>query len=249
MVLALGGSGAAVYPLVAVEGATVIVSDVVFMTMMQRTVRGDVLGRVFGIMDSIMVAGIMVGTVLAPLLVELVGLEAAMVTAGALVILITALASPKARAVDRQAATRATELADLIELLERVEIFEGASRPTLEALAAATTIQRVQAGTVVIREGDPADDLFVIASGTVKVTARGEMLGELGPGDHFGEIGVLERLPRTATVTATTGCELYRIAGDDFLRAVSEAPRMSGRFVATVATRLARTRHQGLGGA
>jgi Cyclic nucleotide-binding domain/Transmembrane secretion effector len=241
MLLALGGSAAVVYPLVAVEGATVIISDVVFMTMMQRTVRGEVLGRVFGIMDSIMVAGIMVGTVLAPLLVELAGLEAAMVAAGGLVIVITAIAYPKARAVDREASARATELAQLIRLLERVEIFEGASRPTLEALAAATTIERVPAGTVVIREGDPADDLFVIASGTVRVSAREASLGELRAGDHFGEIGVLERLPRTATVTTATECGLYRIAGEDFLRAVSEAPRMSGRLVSVVATRLART--------
>jgi len=192
----------------------------------------------------------MVGTVLAPLLVELAGLEAAMVTAGGLVILITALAFPRARAVDREAAVRAPELAELIELLERVEIFEGASRPMLEALAAATRIEGVPAGTVVIREGDPADDLFVVASGTVRVSAREELLGALAPGDHFGEIGVLERLPRTATVTASTDCELYRIGGEDFLRAVTEAPRMSGRLVATVATRLARTHPQhGLGGA
>jgi predicted MFS family arabinose efflux permease len=241
MLLALGGSAVAVYPLVAVEGATVIISDVVVMTMMQRTVRGDVLGRVFGIMDSIMVAGIMVGTVLAPLLVELAGLEAAMVTAGVIVIVITALAFPKARTVDRESAARARELAELIDVFERVEIFEGASRTTLEALAAATTVERVPAGTVVIREGDPADDLFVIGSGAVRVSAREATLGEFGPGDHFGEIGVLERLPRTATVTTATECELYRIAGEDFLRAVSEAPRMSGRLVATVATRLART--------
>ena len=241
VVLAFGGSGAVVYPLVAIEGAAVIISDVIFMTLMQRTVRGDVLGRVFGIMDSIMVAGIMLGTVLAPLLAELAGLEAAMVAAGGLVAVITLLAFPKARAVDREAAARAAELASLIALLEQVEIFEGASRPTLEALAAATTIEHVPAGRVVIREGDPADDLFVIVSGTVRVSARREPLGELGPGDHFGEIGVLERLPRTATVAATTDSELYRIAGEDFLRAVSEAPRMSGRLVSTVATRLART--------
>ena len=231
----------AVYTLVAVEGAAVVIGDVIFMTMMQRTVSGEVLGRVFGIMDSIMVLGIMVGTVLAPLLIELVGIEAAMVAAAGLVIGMTALAFPKARAVDREAAARATDLAAIIELLGRVEIFEGAPRPTLEGLAAATTAEHVPAGTVVIREGAPADDLFVIASGTVAVSSRGAALRESGVGDHFGEIGVLKRLPRTATVTAVTDCDLYRIGGDDFLRAVSEAPRMSGRLVSTVVSRLART--------
>jgi predicted MFS family arabinose efflux permease len=233
-----------VYPIVAIEGAAVIVADVVFVTMLQRSVSGDVLGRVFGIMDSLMVGGILVGTVLAPVIVHLFGLEAAMVAAGGLVLLITLLAFPRARAVDRETAARAAELQDKVALLERPEIFEGAARPTLEALAAATIIDLVPAGTIVIREGDPADDLFVIVSGTVRVSAREESLGELGLGDHFGEIGVIKHLPRTATITAITDCELYRIAGDDFLRAVSEAPRMSGRFVATVATRLARTHPQ-----
>lgn len=241
MLLAVLHSPVAVYPLVAIEGATVIVADVIFMTMMQRSVASDVLGRVFGVMDSLMVGGILLGTVLAPLLVRIVGLEWAMVAAGGLVVLITVLALPKARAVDREAAAGAANLADRIELLERAEIFEGAPRVTLEALAAATTVERLPAGTVVIREGDAADDLFVIVSGTVRVSAREESLGELGPGNHFGEIGVIEHLPRTATITAVTDCELYRIAGDDFLRAVSEAPRMSGRLLSTVATRLART--------
>jgi predicted MFS family arabinose efflux permease len=241
VVLAFGGPAAAVYPLVAIEGATVIVSDVVFMTMMQRIVSGDVLGRVFGIMDSIMVAGIMVGTVVAPLIVEAAGLEAAMISAGALVVVITLLAFPKARAVDRRAAERAAELAGLVDLLERVEIFDDASRTTLEGLAASATRREIRAETIVIREGEEADDLFVIESGTMHVTARGEPLRELHADDHFGEIGVIERLPRTATVTASTDGVIYRISGEDFLRAVSEAPRMSGRFVTTMATRLART--------
>jgi CRP-like cAMP-binding protein len=192
-------------------------------------------------MDSLMVAGIMVGTVLAPVLVRLIGLEGAMVAAGTIVFSMTALAFPRARAVDREAAARAAELEDLIALFERTGMFDGASRPALEGLAASAVRKEVTAGSVVLREGDPADDLFVIASGTVAVSAKGVPIGRLGTADHFGEIGVLEHLPRTATVTAITDCQLCRIGGEDFLRAVSEAPRMSGRLVSTVASRLART--------
>jgi predicted MFS family arabinose efflux permease len=246
IVLAFVHAPAAVYPLVAIEGGTAIVADVIFMTLMQRTVPGEVLGRVFGILDSLMVAGIMVGTVLAPVLVSAIGLQASMVVAGLSIVLIVGLAFPKARQVDREAVARAADLAERIALLERTEIFEGASRPTIEGLAASAVLETVPASTVVIREGDPADDLFVVASGRFRVTVRGEdgresELGELGPEDHFGEIGVLERLPRTATVTAATEATAYRIGGDDFLRAVSEPPRMSGRLVSTVATRLRRT--------
>lgn len=201
VVLAFVHAPGAVYTLVAVEGAAVVIADVIFITMMQRTVSGDVLGRVFGIMDSLMVAGIMVGTVLAPVLVRLIGLESAMVAAGTIVFAMTAVAFPRARPVDREAAARAAETDDLITLFERTGMFDGATRPALEGLAASAVRQEVTAGTVVLREGDPADDLFVIASGTVRALAGGEELRQLGPGDHFGEIGVLEHLPRTATVT------------------------------------------------
>jgi predicted MFS family arabinose efflux permease len=244
--LAFVHAPALVYPLVAIEGATVIVGDVIFMTMMQRAVSSEVLGRVFGIMDSLMVLGILLGTVLAPVLVELAGLEVAMVAAGGLVVLITAVAWPRARAVDREAAARAVELAERVALFERTEMFEGGSRTALEALAASAARKEIAAGTVVVREGDPADDLFVIESGRALVTALGrrsaeDSLDELGTADHFGEIGVIERRPRTATVTAASDCIVYRIGGDDFLRAVGETPRMSGRLLSTVATRLART--------
>jgi predicted MFS family arabinose efflux permease len=246
MLLAVVHPPALIYPAVAIEGAAIIVADVVFVTMLQRSVSGDVLGRVFGIMDSLMVAGILLGTVLAPLVVHVFSLEVALVAAGALVLVITALAWPAARVVDRETADRSALLAERIALLERTEIFEGASRTTIEGLAASAVREEVIAGTVMVREGDPADDLFVIESGSMRVTAHGtgvteETLRELGPTDVFGEIGLIERMPRTATVTATTDCVLYRIAGDDFLRAVSEAPRMSGRLLSTIATRLART--------
>ena len=246
VLLAFVHAPGAVYPLVMIEGATVIVGDVIFMTMMQRTVPGEVLGRVFGIMDSLMVAGIMIGTVIAPVLVRVIGLEGAMVAAGLLILAMTAIAYPRARAVDRESAELAQRHAGVIALLERTGIFEDAGRPALEGLATSAVREEVPAGTVVLREGDPADDLFVVASGTLRVTAAGRELTQLGPDDHFGEIGVLKRLPRTATVTATTDCELYRIGGEDFLRAVTEAPRMSGRLLSTVATRLERT-HPELG--
>lgn len=235
-----------VYALLLVEGAAVVVVDVVSVTMLQRSVGGQVLGRVFGILDSLMVGGIVVGSLLAGVALDIVGIEAALVGAGGLLVAVTLLALPKARGIDRATASRAAALADRVAVLEQVSIFEEAARPVLEALASATTQEHVAAGTVVVREGDPADDLFVVVEGTLTVTSTGESgvarpLGELGRGDHFGEIGVLERRPRTATVVASTDCDLYRIRGEDFLMSVSQAPRMSGRLVESVSVRLART--------
>ena len=235
-----------IFALLLVEGAAIIVADVVSVTMLQRTVSGDVLGRVFGILDSLMVAGIVVGSLLASLALEVVGTEQALIGTGAVLIVVTLLAFPRARGIDRTTAARAAELADRIAVLSRVPILEEAGRPALEALASATSEEHVTAGVVVIREGEPADDIFVVVDGTLAVTSTGELgretaLGELRAGDHFGEIGVLEGRPRTATVRATTDCGLYRISGDDFLRALDEAPRVSGRVLRAASARLART--------
>jgi CRP-like cAMP-binding protein len=98
-----------------------------------------------------------------------------------------------------------------------------------------------------INEGDDADDFFVILSGAMEVLSTGESgsapvkVRELGAGDYAGEIGLIERIPRTATVRATADSAVYRIEGQDFLDAVSSAPTMSSALSAGVAGRLART--------
>jgi CRP-like cAMP-binding protein len=80
-----------------------------------------------------------------------------------------------------------------------------------------------------VREGEPADALYVVLEGSVGVTARGEAGAEqrlrtMGPDTYFGEIGLLERIPRTATVTAEQPTRCYRIDGDEFLAALTTTP-------------------------
>ena len=99
------------------------------------------------------------------------------------------------------------------------------------------------AGTVVIREDDEPDDLFAVVTGSMEVrTGAGveaHVVATLAEGDYFGEIGLLEHRPRTATVAAATDATLYRIPGEDFLRIVNESPRVSPTLVSVVANRLA----------
>jgi predicted MFS family arabinose efflux permease len=244
--LAFVHSPAVALVLLTIEGGAVIIADVIYMTMLQRILPAEVLGRVMGIMDSLLVAGILVGSLLAPLVVSLAGLEAALVIGGILLIVPGLLVLPWARAIDRATSARVSELGPRVDVLGRTRIFEAANRQTLEALASALTEERVPPATVLIREGDEPDDLFVLVSGTVGVTAHGEgredrEIRQLGPGDYFGEIGLLERIPRTATVTSRSDCNVYRIDGEDFLRIVTGEPMVAGNFRAGVATRLAVT--------
>jgi CRP-like cAMP-binding protein len=131
-----------------------------------------------------------------------------------------------------------------VELLEKLEIFAAARRPILERLAAAATEVAFAPATSIVRERDAADALFVLAAGEVEVTAHGDgpehTLAELSAPSYFGEIGVLERIPRTATVTALTDCQCLRIDGETLLEALTTSPASSS-LMETARGRLAAT--------
>jgi MFS family permease len=245
--LALLRSAPVAVALLAVEGFGGIVFDVLTVTMLQRTVPRDVLGRVFGIMDSGAVTGIVLGTLVATTTVELLGLRWALLVAGATMPLVGLAALPRLRALSRSAERRRQELAGRVELLDRLRIFDGAPRTALESVAAALGVQPVRAGQVVISEGEEADHFYVVGAGDLEVRSAGERGGEparlrtLSAGDWFGEIGLLERMPRSATVVATSDGTLYRIGGDDFLAAVGAAPTIPGVLRSSVRSGLART--------
>jgi len=245
--LPLTTTPAVAYLLVAIEGGSFIFVEVLATTLLQRIVRADMMARVFGIIDSLTVAGTVLGAFVAPVVVRLLGLQAGLWTAGGILIVLTLLCIPRIRVLDNEAARRRQELGPKITLLSDLSIFAAMPRGSLESLAAVTEEESVTSGEIVIEQGAPADDFFVVRSGTLEVLSSGEGGGaqakirELGEGDYAGEIGLVERLPRTATVRATSDCSLYRIKGDDFLSAVNGTPALSGALFAGIAGRLART--------
>jgi hypothetical protein len=211
-----------------VRGAGTLVVDVLAITALQRAVPNEVVARVFGVFFALVLGAISLGTVLAPPLVNGPGLHTALYVMAFAPVAIGLLGYPALVRVDRTAAARLEELAPRIAVLERLGIFAAASRPVLERLAAACKPLGVPAGTAIVTEGEEADALYVLVSGRVRVTSRGEAGTEhfirvMEPGTYFGEIGLLERIPRTATVTAEEDCELYRIEAADFFDALSTA--------------------------
>jgi CRP-like cAMP-binding protein len=235
------------YMLVAVEGGSFIFIDVFATTLMQRAVSASVMARVFGILDSIAVVATVLGAALAPLLIDSFGLKVALLVAGAILVVLTLLCVPQLFAIDRATDRRRREMAPKVDLLSRLGIFEGMPRPSLEALAARVSEEDLVLGEVLIEEGGHADDFFVIRSGTMEVLSSGETgarpvkVRDLGPGDYAGEIGLMEGIPRTATVRASSDSLVYRISGREFLNAVSATPGMSTALSGAVAGRLART--------
>ncbi|MDX6479983.1 MAG: hypothetical protein QOG85_493 [Gaiellaceae bacterium] len=203
--------------LLGVVGAGSVVVEVSGTTLIQRSADNDVLGRVFGVLQSLIMAAMALGSIIAPGLVGLLGPRGALIAAGVFLPALLVPLWPTLRRIDVEAQVPEEPLA----LLRRIEIFAQLPEAVIERLAASATLVDVPAGTAVVTRGEAGDDMYVIASGRATVELEGGTTRELGPGDFFGEIALLRDVPRTATVRALDELRLYAIARDVFLPAVT----------------------------
>jgi len=125
-----------------------------------------------------------------------------------------------------------------IDLLKRVPLFAGCSKSELGALALTADELDLRNGYVLTREGQPGREFFVLVEGTVEVTQKGKRIGELGAGDWLGEIALLTKGPRTATVTSTSPVRILVITDRTFRRVVEEMPSIALKVLASVGERL-----------
>lgn len=241
-------SGAATAAFQVLGGAGMLVVDVVAITALQRAVPNDQLARVFGVFWALIIGAIALGSALAPLFLRWFGYPNALLVIAVAVMAVSVLSYPMLSRGDSRARQALEALLPRIRLLEGLGLFAAASRPVLERLAAAASEVEMAPGVAVVTEGEPADALYVLAEGQVRVTARGDNVREreirqMTSPCYFGEIGVLEQIPRTATVTTVTSCRLLKLDGDEFRSAISESPA-SPTLVDGVRARLAVTHPQ-----
>jgi MFS family permease len=235
VLMGLIASPAAALACLAAVGVGNTIVDVAGLTMLQRAVPDEVLARVFGVLESLVVATIGLGAVLAPVLVAGLGTRGALVATGAVLPVLAVLAWPRLRSIDAEAAVPERELA----LLRAIPLFAPLPAPTLEHLAASLVRVRVRAGSVIVREGDAGERFYVLESGTADVDVAGRPGTPLGPGDYFGEIALLREVPRTATVSARGEVELLALERDEFVAAVTGHPASAEAADAVVGARLA----------
>jgi MFS family permease len=216
-----------------VRGGSTLVVDVLAITALQRSVPGEQLARVFGVFFAFVLAAISLGTIVTPQVASAFGLHAALWTMAIAPFVVGVLGYPSLLRMDRASAAKTAELAPKVAVLEQLGIFAAASRRVLERLASDATEVTFAPATPIVREGHPANALYVLVDGEVEVTAHGEAAGPenfiraMTAPSYFGEIGVLERIPRTATVTALTECRCERIDGEALLEALTTAPPSS----------------------
>ena len=98
-----------------------------------------------------------------------------------------------------------------VSALKNTPLFSDVPEDKLAKVAAFATLESAMEGKTIIREGGYSNDFYVIEEGTAKVEREDEHLADLGPGDFFGEQGLLEKQARSATVTATSAIRLIKI--------------------------------------
>jgi MFS family permease len=205
--------------------------DVNMYTIVQRLTPDEVLGRVFGALEACAIGGMALGAVVTPLLLHLIGLRGTLAVLGATVAVLALVGLPRMRRLDQRLVPPSG-----LPLVQGIEMFAPLSPGAQESIARSLSRLEVPAGVVVLQQGGVSDRFFVIESGRVRVTAEdGRVLREEGPGEFFGEIGLLRDVPRTATITALENTVLQALDRDDFLAAVSgvgESRRMVEDVVA-----------------
>jgi CRP/FNR family transcriptional regulator, cyclic AMP receptor protein len=125
-----------------------------------------------------------------------------------------------------------------VKALRRAPLFADLSQKELAQLARVTEDIEVDAGRVLIREGDRGDEFFVLMDGTVRVKRKGKDLGTRSAPDILGEISIVEQVPRTATVTAETPVRFFVLTSRAFRSLVKESPNVELKVLRTLAQRV-----------
>jgi CRP/FNR family cyclic AMP-dependent transcriptional regulator len=110
----------------------------------------------------------------------------------------------------------------LDSMLAAVPLFEGLSKHQLKQVAKLATLVEHPAGATIVKEGGPGESFMAVITGQAKVQVNGRTVGRVLPGDHFGEISLLDGSSRTASVVSETPMTLLRIQHENFLKALVE---------------------------
>ncbi len=125
-------------------------------------------------------------------------------------------------------------------ILAAVPLFEGLSKRQLKDLASLAELAQYLQGHSVVRQGDPGDSFFVVVAGEATVRVKGKVVHRLLPGDHFGEISLLDGLERTASVVTETPMTLLIMTRPAFMRALEKDPPLTMALLENLARMIRR---------
>jgi CRP-like cAMP-binding protein len=184
-----------------------------------------------------------IGNLAASAVISSAGLSWALALIGIGFPLVALACLPVLIANDRATVEHTRSLQPVVDLLEQLDLFDGASRRVLEQLSAGAAVRAAQPGEVLINQGDESDALWLLASGRLAASADGVTLPDVTSPGYVGELGLMNNTRRSATVTVAEPSEIIRIEADDFREAV-ETAASSTSLMTVAGERLARTRRR-----
>jgi MFS family permease len=203
--------------LIAVLGAGHALVEIGARTLLQRAGAETFTSRVFGVLDSTILATSSIGATVGGMVLADADLSAVLVPFGLVSGIVLAVAASTLRRLERR--TGGVDPA-LLAAVAGVSFLAPLPLPTLERLAGGLGRRTATADTTIIRQGDAGTEFFIVLAGTVAVIVDGEPVAHLTAPASFGEIALLHDEPRAATVTAVTECRLGVVGRAAFLDAV-----------------------------
>ncbi|MGH2445051.1 MAG: MFS transporter [Candidatus Limnocylindria bacterium] len=230
--LAIAGNLVTAMAAIAVAVAGLLLLDIVNTTLIQRIVPDDLRGRAIGVLQATSSVLMAAGSLALPILADATSVAAVLVASA----ILTAIGVIGSLLLSGERGAPEPLPAGASRLVEH-SIFAGLPAARLETAARQLEPMPVEADAVVVRQGDAADRFYLIDEGTFRVTQTPDgggaetALRDLGPGDLFGEIGLLRGTPRTATVRSVTPGLLYTLDADAFRELVGSGPGLSTRML------------------
>jgi MFS family permease len=215
-------------------GAANVVDDVGVYSSLQQVIPPRLMGRALGVRRGVLLFSMGLGSAVTPLLIHAWGARGTLIATGTLLVVAAAAFVPRLRAIDSRIAAPGPELA----LLRQVSFFRPLPFAIVERLASELQPVVFEPGEMIIAEGEPGERFYIIAAGRTRAARDGRQLREMSTGDSFGEIALLRRMPRTATVTAVSRVEVRFLVREEFLAAVTGTPESVEGAEEVVSTRL-----------
>ena len=211
--------------------------DVAGFTLLARLADETVLARMFAGFEAILTLGVAAGSLVTPLVIELIGVRPALVAIGLLAPLAVA-ASPARRSGG--STTRCACATPTSRLCARSPCSETLPVATIEQLAGALEHADVEPGHTLVRQGERGEYFYIVRSGRADVLQDGRFVRTLGAGECFGEIALLHDRPRTATVAPplVRALDVSRLRRSAFLTAVTGYPAAAAAGDELAASRL-----------
>jgi MFS family permease len=209
----LSPAGALPFVLLLALGVTDVFSEVASTTVLQTGTPDELLGRVFGAFESTLIFSMLVGAVVIGPLIDLAGPRAATVILTLVSVVLLLVCLPRLRRMEDALGVRI--------FFRRVPVLASLPHRVIDDFASRVRLEKVAAGTDIVRQGERGNRLYILREGEAEVSARGRdgrevEVATLSKNDYFGEIALLRDVPRTATVRSRGPVELYSLGRSDF---------------------------------